>query len=137
MNLSLEARAAVRFLMLVMMLAAAAIAGCGGAGGDEPESIGKSHQALACFNPSSTARISIGPQDTQANAGSEQPSISGNGRFIAFFSDASNLVTGDSNSLRDVFVRDLVAGQTSLVSVSSSGAQGDRGSAEPSINSDG
>src|SRR5512133_470925 len=46
-------------------------------------------------------------------------------RFVAFNSDASNLVPGDTNGALDVFVHDLVSGQTTRVSVSSSGQQGD------------
>src|SRR5262249_20879225 len=50
--------------------------------------------------------------------------ISANGRFVAFTSEASNLVPGDTNQHEDVFVHDRLAGTTQLVSVSSSGQQG-------------
>lgn len=45
--------------------------------------------------------------------------ISGNGRFIAFASDSPNLVVGDTNNGTDFFVRDLVAGTTTRISVDS------------------
>jgi Tol biopolymer transport system component len=51
--------------------------------------------------------------------------ISGNGRIVAFPSEATDLVSGDTNGIRDTFVRDLDAEATERVSVSSSGAQGD------------
>ena len=47
----------------------------------------------------------------------EQAKISGNGRLIAFCSDASNIGAGDTNRLGDVFVRNRMAGTTRLISV--------------------
>lgn len=51
------------------------------------------------------------------------PSISANGRFVAFTSEASDLVPGDTNGFADVFVRDVVAGLTTRVSVDSQGKE--------------
>jgi uncharacterized repeat protein (TIGR01451 family) len=51
------------------------------------------------------------------NDNSAQPSVSADGRYVAFASAATNLVTGDNNGWSDIFVRDLVAGTTTLVSV--------------------
>ncbi len=51
--------------------------------------------------------------------------VSADGARVAFSSDAGNLVPGDGNGARDIFVRDIAAATTSLVSVHSSGAQGD------------
>jgi Tol biopolymer transport system component len=59
---------------------------------------------------------------------STSPSISADGRFVAFESTASNLVSGDTNRDNDVFVRDRVAGRTTRVSVTTSGSQGNRSS---------
>ena len=56
-----------------------------------------------------------------ANADANYPSISSNGQFIAFASRAGNLVAGDTNSASDIFVRDVVAGTTRLVSVEANG----------------
>ena len=64
--------------------------------------------------------------------------ISTNGRFVAFYSDADNLVANDTNRCRDVFVRDLVAGINILVSVNTNGnASGDNISTDPAISGDG
>lgn len=52
------------------------------------------------------------------NAQSQQPSINGDGTQIAFTSDADSLVTGDTNGVADVFVRDLTRGQTARISIS-------------------
>ncbi|MGN6692827.1 MAG: DUF4214 domain-containing protein, partial [Aquihabitans sp.] len=57
------------------------------------------------------------------NGVSDYPSVSGNGKVIAFLSRASNLVAGDTNGATDVFVRNLVTGTTTRASVSSTGAQ--------------
>jgi len=54
-----------------------------------------------------TDRVSVA-----SDGGSSQPAVSGNGRYVTFSSDATNLVPGDRNHKRDVFVRDLVAGTT-------------------------
>jgi len=65
------------------------------------------------------------------------PSISADGRYVAFYSFASNLVAGDSNHTADVFVRDMVTGVTERVSVASDGTQANGLSVEPSISADG
>ncbi|MEW6183312.1 MAG: Ig-like domain-containing protein [Bacillota bacterium] len=87
-----------------------------------------------------TERVSVASSGTQANDGSYLyylPSISGDGRYVAFYSLASNLVSGDTNGQSDVFVRDRQTGQTYRVSKSSAGTQGNGGSDCPSISSDG
>jgi RHS repeat-associated protein len=73
------------------------------------------------------------------NGQSFYPSISGDGRFIAFNSHASNLVANDTNGQSDVFVFDRLSGTIELVSVSSSGQHADRGGTALSgaISSDG
>jgi Tol biopolymer transport system component len=77
-----------------------------------------------------TTRVSVSSGGAQANYASDSPSISADGRYVAFESGASNLVDGDTNSYQDVFVRDRVAGTTTLVSVPMSGGQGNRGSGD-------
>jgi Tol biopolymer transport system component len=64
---------------------------------------------------------------TPGNGHSEQPSISPDGRYVAFVSDASNLVPGDSNGARDVFLKDLQTGTIERLNTSSSGAEGSGG----------
>jgi Tol biopolymer transport system component len=71
-----------------------------------------------------TQRVSLGGRGKQANGESEQPSISADGRYVAFQSNASNLVPGDTNGLSDVFVRDRKSGRTTRISVDSHGRQG-------------
>jgi hypothetical protein len=72
-----------------------------------------------------------------ADAMSYQPSISADGRYVAFSSVATNLVAGDTNATTDVFVRDRVTGTTVRASVSSSGAQATGYSNAPDISADG
>jgi Tol biopolymer transport system component len=71
-----------------------------------------------------TSRVSGDTGSPQANGNSTFPSISADGRFVAFTSGASNLVSGDTNGKYDTFVRDRQTGATERVSVDSSGAQG-------------
>src|SRR4029077_13825020 len=84
-----------------------------------------------------TERVSVGERGEPANAGSSAPSISADGRYVAFSSDASNLVAHDSNGVSDVFVRDRRKGSTERVSVSNRAEQGDAGSDGASISADG
>ena len=84
-----------------------------------------------------TERMSVGAGGVQGNADSQAPSISADGRYVAFWGFASNLVPGDTNSFQDVFVRDRQLGTTEIVSLSSSGAQGNNASVAPAISSDG
>ena len=71
----------------------------------------------------STTRVSVGPGGAQANGASAGQSISGDGRFVAFQSAATNLVAGDTNVLFDCFVHDRQTGVTSRVSVATGGTQ--------------
>jgi hypothetical protein len=85
-----------------------------------------------------TRLVSITPNGTSGNADSIDPVMNGDGRFIAFQSDASNLVAGDTNSATDVFFRDMESGVTSLVSISAAGSGAGNGfSQDPSISTDG
>ena len=98
---------------------------------------GVSSGAAATLAGAFTVRSSLSGSGVQANAGSGQPAISSDGRFVAFASDASNLVPGDTNMATDVFVRDRRTGATTRVSVSTAGEEGDRTSNAPSISGDG
>jgi Ca2+-binding RTX toxin-like protein len=82
-------------------------------------------------------RVSVDSAGNQANNLSLIPSISADGRFVAFSSRASNLVSGDTNNSDDIFVRDLSTNTTTRASVDSAGNQGNGGSASPSISADG
>jgi Tol biopolymer transport system component len=70
-----------------------------------------------------TQRVSVGPDGRQANGGSWEPAVSARGRFVAFYSLASNLVARDTNDTTDVFVRDRKLQVTERVSVGPNGRQ--------------
>jgi Tol biopolymer transport system component len=71
-----------------------------------------------------TVRVSVASDGTQANGPSDRPFLSSEGRFVAFRSRATDLVSRDTNGHSDVFVRDLRLGTTERVSVSTTGRQG-------------
>jgi Tol biopolymer transport system component len=109
---------------------------------------GDTNNVTDCFvhdrQTHTTTRIDVGPNDVQANGECARPVISGDGKMVAFESAATNLekpdVLGksrDTNKARDVFVRDLGAGTTTRVSVTSDGKQGTGESVRPSISPDG
>jgi len=82
-------------------------------------------------------RVSVSSAGVQGNNISDQPSISYDGRYVAFRSYANNLVADDANDPSDIFVRDVDTSTTTMVSVSSIGEQGDADSYSPSISNDG
>ena len=84
-----------------------------------------------------TSRVSVASDDSQANDGSVNPVISANGRYVAFDSFASNLVSDDTNGNPDEFVHDIQTGQTTRVSVASDGTQANGLSSTPAISADG
>jgi Tol biopolymer transport system component len=84
-----------------------------------------------------TMRVSLASDGTQGNDHSYKPSLSTDGRYVAFHSYASNLVAGDSNSVLDIFVHDRDSGTTTRVSVNSDGVQGNNNSEAPSLSADG
>ncbi|MCU1588808.1 MAG: domain protein beta Propeller [Frankiales bacterium] len=93
-----------------------------------------------------TTRVSVASDGTPSIGGRQYPNIfsdvsnlamSDNGRFVAFTSNASNLVPGDTNDTWDVFVHDMVTGSTERVSVESDGAQKEMGGISPDVSADG
>jgi Tol biopolymer transport system component len=84
-----------------------------------------------------TDRVSVDSNGNEVNYPSFGPSISADGRYVAFISNASNLVLGDTNNAGDVFVHDRQTGATEIVSVDSAGIQGNSDSYTPSISADG
>ncbi len=84
-----------------------------------------------------TSLVSVASDGSGADAGSFDPSLSDDGNMIAFVSDASNLVEGDTNAVSDVFVYDVVADSLSLVSIASDGSQANNHSFAPVISGDG
>lgn len=84
-----------------------------------------------------TERVSVNSSGVEGNSGSFGPSISSDAVRVAFESFASNLVTNDTNGWNDGFVRDRSSGMTNLVTVDSSGNQGDNQSVPQGISADG
>lgn len=84
-----------------------------------------------------TVSVTRGSAGAAPNGSSFDPSISDDGRFVAYRSSASNLVPGDENQHTDVFVTDLAKGTTTLESVGVGGAAADGDSYSPSLSADG
>jgi hypothetical protein len=87
-----------------------------------------------------TGGITLASADPLGNVGDGQSSnstISGDGRYVAFTSHATNLVAGDTNNRADIFVKDLQTGAVVLVSTDSLGDLGDGDTSYPSISWDG
>lgn len=84
-----------------------------------------------------TTRVSVTAGGSESNGESYAPSLSADGRYVAFTSSASNLVSGDVNGVPDVYVRDRQTGTTTRVSVGSGGEQGNGPSYQASISADG
>jgi Tol biopolymer transport system component len=84
-----------------------------------------------------TVRVSVDSAGAEGDSISWFPSISADGRFIAFGSFATNLVANDTNSFIDAFVHDMQTGQTTRVSVSSTGVEGNASVSNVSISADG
>jgi hypothetical protein len=78
-----------------------------------------------------TERVSVATDGTQANDASGAISLSADGRYISFISGASNLVSGDTNNVQDVFVHDRITHTTQRVSVRADGTQSAGGPIQP------
>jgi len=111
----------VAAVLIVGALPPAARAAVGGAGGDR----------------GGPSLISLAVDGGQADGASFTPAISADGRWVAFASAASTLVSGDTNGAEDVFVYDRVRRTTERVSLSSAGEPGDGDSYAPAISADG
>ncbi len=111
-------------------------------GSDGALYIGSTNGMLYAFAPFNAAetfpqRVSVASDGSEGNNISYDPSISADGRYVAFASEATNLVSGDTNGVPDVFVHDRTTGQTTRVSVASDGSEGNSSSYDPSISADG
>lgn len=86
-----------------------------------------------------TNRVNVSSKGEQATLGSDsrQPSFSPDGRYIAFESDADNLVANDTNGVKDIFLHDLYTRTTIRLSETEAGGQGNGGSFSPSLSADG
>ncbi|MCC6409201.1 MAG: hypothetical protein IT453_18730 [Planctomycetes bacterium] len=81
--------------------------------------------------------ISVSSSGVKGQAFSSAGDISPDGRFVTFTSDATNLISNDTNNSPDSFVRDRLGGQTWRVSVGDNGQQGNQGGVGGSISADG
>jgi len=84
-----------------------------------------------------TIRVSVDSNGNQTNNSSSFPTISADGRYVVFVSDASNLVSSDTNGLKDIFVHDTQTGTTTRGSVDSNATQSNSNSRYPDISADG
>lgn len=97
----------------------------------------KTTEIVSIGNSGLIPSLDVLPTSLCGPRGSYDPSISADGRFVAFTSDVPTLVPGDSNVLPDVFVRDRKAGTTRIASVASDGTPSDGFSGSPSISGTG
>jgi uncharacterized repeat protein (TIGR01451 family) len=81
--------------------------------------------------------VSSAEEDGNGSALDAHPSLSADGRYVVFGSDADNLVPGDTNGHSDTFVRDRLTGTTERVSVTSNGREGEFGGGSGTISADG
>lgn len=82
--------------------------------------------------------VSQSSREVRGNGDSFVAKVNADGRYVAFMSQSTNLVAGDTNGRADVYVRDRLTGTTERVSVSSAGVQGNRDSAPgPTLSADG
>ena len=93
--------------------------------------------AAGAFADGNIQLVSVGLGGASANGDTEQVAMSANGRYVAFTSNAPDLVSGDTNGIEDVFVRDMVTGEIKRISVSTAGVEGDGASGRPDISADG
>jgi Tol biopolymer transport system component len=84
-----------------------------------------------------TERVSVCPDGMLPDGGSSDPAISRDGRYVAFASEATNLVPGDRNRSADVFLRDLRTHSSVLISRSASGGAANGRSGNPAVSADG
>ncbi|MGH8998076.1 MAG: hypothetical protein ACRDY7_01640 [Acidimicrobiia bacterium] len=102
---------------------------------------GDDNEALDAFvfdrDEQETTMVSVSSDGTAADGLTFSPSISGDGRYVAFKSEAPNLVPDDGNGSADVFVHDRDTAETSRVSVDADGVDADGASVSPSLSGDG
>ncbi|MCL4474518.1 MAG: hypothetical protein M1455_11405 [Actinobacteria bacterium] len=84
-----------------------------------------------------TTRASTTSSGAETGGRHDDPSISPDGRYVAFDSTSTTLVAGDTNAVEDVFVKDLSTGTTTRASTSQARAEGNGRSADPAFSNDG
>jgi len=102
---------------------------------------GDNNGALDAFvhdlDTTETTRVSVDSSGIEANGSSLAASISGDGRYVAFISSATNLVPGDTNAVSDAFVHDRQTGVTARVSVAGNGDEANQETSIAAISANG
>ena len=98
---------------------------------------GKTNSFVRDRKTGTTTLVSMSSSGVRGNDDSIYPTVSTDGRFVAFFSFATNLVAGDTNGQTDAFVRDRKLGTTTRASVGQFGLQGNEDTFVPEISADG
>jgi len=81
-------------------------------------------------------RASLDDAGSEANDGSARPSLNGDGRFVAFSSESTDLVPGDTNGAVDIFIHDNLSGATTRLSVKANGVEADGDNIRPVLSAD-
>ncbi len=84
-----------------------------------------------------TTRVSVDDSGSQSDGASFRPTLSWDGRYVAYYSDASNLVAGDTNGASDVILFDRLSGATKRVSVTGGGGEANGSSLRPALSGNG
>lgn len=85
-----------------------------------------------------TTTVSVNPSSVAGNGDSAQPTLSADGRYVAFRSTATDLVAGyTDNGYPQIWIRDVMRGQTALVTQTEAGAPGGGASSDPALSGDG
>ena len=93
--------------------------------------------SAAAAGPPSTTRVSVSSAGSQADRDSYAAAISADGRYVLLNSIARNLVPGDTNNASDVFVHNRGSGQTTRISVSTGGREGNGSSDSAAMSANG
>ncbi len=92
---------------------------------------------LKSINSGTTQRISTSTTLVQSNGDSTNPAISSDGHYVAFASNATNLVSGDTNNQIDIFLKNTQTGAIQRVSTDNNGVESNNISSSPSVSADG
>jgi hypothetical protein len=98
---------------------------------------GNSHVYVHDLTTGQTRCVSVDSSENESNGNSDLPRISGDGLFVAFESDATNLTSQCNNAFTQIFVRNLTNGRTTCASMDNNENQGNNDSVQPSISADG
>jgi Tol biopolymer transport system component len=102
-----------------------------------PRCHGVAHVFVRDLERRTTRRVSHRVDGGEPNGPTYLPAISGDGRYVAFVSDATDLVSGDKNRVPDIYLYDRETSMTSLISRSATGGTPNGGSTNPAISGSG